>query len=209
MTISKKIADSFIKEKLSGNIVLLIDFNLGHLRYDNDYGCPRRKFDPHDTNLMRAIYCIVFGDVWKNLSWENSGDGRLRGDTLNSSATFFSYPWDDKFAPKCNPPIELADKIRKFQHTFHIRMEYGWEIIDRCFFSYRQESCTPDAVQFELKAGDRILLCTDGLYKSMVPGILLENVLDEKSPDEILDAFRIHCERQGDDNYTAVLIAVE
>lgn len=88
-------------------------------------------------------------------------------------------------------------------------MEYGWEIIDRCFFSYRQEGCTPDAVQFELKAGNRILLCTDGLYKSMVPGILLENVLDEKSPDEILDAFRIHCERQGDDNYTAVLIAVE
>lgn len=68
---------------------------------------------------MRAIYCIVFGDVWKNLSWENSGEGKLRGDTINSSATFFSYPWDDKFTPKWNPPIELVEKIKEFQHTFH------------------------------------------------------------------------------------------
>lgn len=34
-------------------------------------------------------------------------------------------------------------------------------------------------------------------------------MMDEKSLDEILDAYRIRCERQGDDNYTAVLIAVE
>ena len=35
----------------------------------------------------------------------------------------------------------------------------------RCYFSYRPEVAVPDIVQFELKAGDRILLCSDGLYK--------------------------------------------
>ena len=54
-----------------------------------------------------------------NLSWGNSGEGKLRGDTLNSSATFFSYPWKDEFTKKWNPPVKLTDKIKTFQHTFH------------------------------------------------------------------------------------------
>ncbi len=110
---------TFVAERLEGHIDQLVDYDLGRLRYDKQYGCPGRNFDPDDTNLMRAIYCIVFGDVWSNLSWENSGQGRLRGDTINTSATLFSYPWKDQFTPKWNPPIELTEKIRTFQHTFH------------------------------------------------------------------------------------------
>lgn len=96
-----------------------------------------------------------------------------------------------------------------YQTKNHIRMDYGWEIIDRCFFSCRPEVCVPDVVQFKLKEGDRIMLCSDGLYKCMSNKFFLANMMDEKSLDEILDAYRIRCERQGDDNYTAVLIAVE
>ena len=91
----------------------------------------------------------------------------------------------------------------------HIRMECGWEIIDRCFFTYRPEACEPEVVQFKLEKVDRIMLCSDGLYKCMTNKIFLANMMDEKSLDEILDAYRIHCEMYGDDNYTAVLIAVE
>ncbi|MGM9698219.1 MAG: PP2C family protein-serine/threonine phosphatase [Prevotella sp.] len=96
-----------------------------------------------------------------------------------------------------------------YQTKDHIRMDYGWEIIDRCFFSYRPEACKPEVVQFKLKKGNRIMLCSDGLYKCMSNKFFLANVMDEKSLDEILDAYRIRCERHGDDNYTAVLIAVE
>ena len=96
-----------------------------------------------------------------------------------------------------------------YQTKDHIRMEYGWEIIDRCFFSYRDEVSVPDVVQFELKAGDRIMLCSDGLYKCMTPEMLLTNMMDEKSLDEILTAYHMHCEKHGDDNYTAMLIAVD
>ena len=110
---------TFIKERLDGNTDSIVDYDLGRLRSDKLYGCPGRKFDPDDTNLMRAIYCVVFGDVWENLSWENSGEGKLRGDTINSSATFFSYPWKDEFTSKWNPPAELSEKIKTFQHTFH------------------------------------------------------------------------------------------
>lgn len=68
---------------------------------------------------MRAIYCIAFGDVRTNLTWDNSGEGELRGDTVYSSATFFSYSWKDQFTPKWNPPAELTEKIKTFQHRFH------------------------------------------------------------------------------------------
>ena len=69
---------TFIKERLDGNTDSIVDYDLGRLRSDKLYGCPGRKFDPDDTNLMRAIYCVVFGDVWENLSWENSGEGKRR-----------------------------------------------------------------------------------------------------------------------------------
>lgn len=110
---------SFIQNRLKGDLSSFVEYDLALLRGDEDFGCPGRKFDPDDSNLMRAVYCVAFGDVWKNLTLENSGDGKLRGDTINSSATFFSYPWDDKFTPRWNPPIELKDKIKAFQKTFH------------------------------------------------------------------------------------------
>lgn len=54
--------------------------------------------------------------------------------------------------------------------------------------------------------GDRLLLCSDGLYKSIGIDILLAKMTDEKSPEEILAAYDLICEKYGDDNYTAILI---
>ena len=109
----------FVHDYLNDNIDKLVSFHLAGLKSDSKYGCPDRRFDCDDCNIMRAIYCVAFGDVWANLSMENCGDGMLRGDTINSCATFFSYPWDDKFTPKWNPPYSLKNKIDCFQRTFH------------------------------------------------------------------------------------------
>ena len=91
----------------------------------------------------------------------------------------------------------------------HVRLDYGWEVIDRCFFSYHHEADVPDIMQFKLKAGDRILLCSDDLYKSMSPDILLARMMDDKPLAEIFDVYEFMCEKQCDDNYTAVLIKVK
>lgn len=91
----------------------------------------------------------------------------------------------------------------------HVCLEFGWEVIDRCFFSYNHEADTPDVAQFKLKAGDRILLCSDGLYKCMEPDTLLSGMMDDKPFTDIMEAFDCVCVKQGDDNYTAVLIEVQ
>jgi protein phosphatase len=43
----------------------------------------------------------------------------------------------------------------------------------------------------------------------MPPEILRARVMDEKTPEEILDVLDFLCEKHGDDNYTAILAFVE
>ena len=105
--------------------------------------------------------------------------------------------------------LQRPDDGLLYQTKDHVRLDYGWEVIDRCFFSYHHEADVPDIVQFKLKAGDRMLLCSDGLYKSMAPDILLARMMDDKPLAEIFDVYEFMCEKQGDDNYTAVLIKVK
>ena len=105
--------------------------------------------------------------------------------------------------------LQRPDEGLLYQSKDHVRLDYGWEVIDRCFFSYHHEADVPDIAQFKLKAGDRMLLCSDGLYKSMAPDILLARMMDEKPLADILEVYDFMCEKQGDDNYTAVLIEVK
>lgn len=41
--------------------------------------------------LECVIYCVVFGSVWPNLTMDNSWNEKKKGDTMNTSARFFSY----------------------------------------------------------------------------------------------------------------------
>lgn len=110
---------SFADEHLDGNIDLLATFPLGKLRGDKVYGCPGRNFDADDTNLMRAIYCVVFKEVWPHLSMDNCGSGKLRGDTINTYNTLFGSPWNkpNRFEEIWQPDEVFKVKLRKFHQT--------------------------------------------------------------------------------------------
>lgn len=91
----------------------------------------------------------------------------------------------------------------------HTKLSFGWDLIDKCFFSFRSEIAIPDITQIKIQSGDRILLCSDGLYKSIPIEILSTCMMDDKSPKEILNFFDSLYKQSGDDNYTAIFVCVE
>lgn len=91
----------------------------------------------------------------------------------------------------------------------HVRTDYGWEVVDKCFFSYRPEVAVADIAEFEIKSNDRLFLCSDGIYKSMDNETLKELILSERSPQDIIDAIDSICERDGNDNYTAIMVRID
>lgn len=96
-----------------------------------------------------------------------------------------------------------------YQTQDHVRLSFGYEIVARSFFSSHPEEAVADVVQLPVCSGDRILLCSDGVHKSMEPEDLEARMMEEKSLEEILHGFDLSCWKYGDDNYTAILIEVE
>lgn len=96
-----------------------------------------------------------------------------------------------------------------YQTKDHVRLDFGWEVVEKCFFSYRPEVAVPDILQLEVQTGDRIFLCSDGVYKCIAPNVLKEMLLENKTTGEILEMIDSICERNGDDNYTAIMAIVE
>lgn len=96
-----------------------------------------------------------------------------------------------------------------YQTRGHVSINFGWETVAKCFFSYRAKAAVPDIVQFEIQPGDRIFLCSDGIYKCKPPNILKERLMDDKTPEEILDVFDFLCDENGDDNYTAIMVRID
>lgn len=96
-----------------------------------------------------------------------------------------------------------------YQTQDHVRLSFGYEIVARSFFSSHPEEAIADVVQFPVCSGDRILLCSDGVHKSMEPEDLEARMMEEKSLEEILHGYDLSCWKYGDDNYTAILMEVE
>lgn len=96
-----------------------------------------------------------------------------------------------------------------YQTQDHVRLSFGYEIVARSFFSDHPEEAIADVVQFPVCPGDRILLCSDGVHKSMEPEDLEARMMEAKSLEEILHGFDLSCWKYGDDNYTAILMEVE
>jgi len=95
-----------------------------------------------------------------------------------------------------------------YQTKDHIRKDCGWEMISKSFFSFKPENAVPDIVQFDILPGDRIFLCSDGVYKSIEHHVLKEHLLEDKTPEQILDLIDSFCEQKSDDNYTAIMVKV-
>lgn len=95
-----------------------------------------------------------------------------------------------------------------YQSQDHADTRWGSESVTRCFFSMNPEVAIPDIVQLTVLRGDRIFLCSDGVYKAMAPQILTERLQDDKPLEDIADVIKFLCEKSSKDNYTGILVEI-
>ena len=58
----------FIQEKLDGKIKDSAIFDFKSLNGSDQFGCPGRRFDSDDTEIMRAVYVLLWGDELPELT---------------------------------------------------------------------------------------------------------------------------------------------
>lgn len=65
------------------------------------------------------------------------------------------------------------------------------------------------SLSIPLRALDRILLCTDGLYNAIDGETLLHTLQCAKDVEHVAEKFRSICQEKARDNYTAIIIEIE
>ena len=103
----------------------------------------------------------------------------------------------------------LRDGAVIYQTQDHADPHWGSEVVTRCFFSMNPDVDVPEVARFEVQPGDRIFLCSDGVYKAMAPQILTARLQDNKPLEEVVDVIKFMCEKFSTDNYTGILAIVE
>ena len=102
----------------------------------------------------------------------------------------------------------LRDGVIVHQTQDHADPHWGSEVVTKCVFSMKPEIAVPDIARFEVKSGDRIFLCSDGVYKAMAPQILTARLQDDKPLEDVIDVIKFMCEKFSTDNYTGVLAKI-
>lgn len=104
------VIQEFVRERLDNQLGNIRRFDFSSLRDSGRFGCPGRRFDPADTEIMRAVYEILWGDQLPELSMENIGrKGKYRGITMNS----FSALSDTRLERR-NVSPELRERVHRF-----------------------------------------------------------------------------------------------
>ena len=103
----------------------------------------------------------------------------------------------------------LRDEKVVYQTQDHINHSVWGDFIERSFFSYQRNKADVEIHQFQLEPGDRILLCSDGVCQFVDPDILTSRLMDDKSPEDVMDVILFLCEKFSKDNYSAILAYYE
>lgn len=121
---ARHLLKDFIREKLDGKIDGISTFDFKTLRGDDRFGCPGRYFDCDDTEIMRAVYVVLWEDILPELSMDTLGNAeKYRGDTMNSFHTMFGREIPDRpgfYAglEKYHPSDEMRERVREFGNKY-------------------------------------------------------------------------------------------
>lgn len=176
------------------------------------------------------VICTTICDYWQRASFDNGVENVLNAafkqasDALDAKADVLNHVEMGTtmvLAAICGNQVVIAhagdsrcyllrpEEGAIHQTKDHVNHSIFGDFIDKSFFSYQRESAKVEMCQFELKQGDRLFLCTDGICQYVEPGILTDRLMDDKAPEDIADVIKFLCERSSQDNYTGVLVCGE
>lgn len=96
-----------------------------------------------------------------------------------------------------------------YQTEDHITIgQEGWPYVSKGFFNFRDVE-QPTTKTIKAQSGDRILLCSDGVYGSYRKGVLEELLLMEMEGSNIMSNIIGYCDKYATDNYSAILVEIE
>lgn len=96
-----------------------------------------------------------------------------------------------------------------YQTEDHITIgQEGWPYVSKGFFNFREVDA-PTVRTFKPQPGDRILLCSDGVYGCYRGNALVDLLSEKMQIDTMMSNIVGYCDEYATDNYSAILIEVE
>lgn len=96
-----------------------------------------------------------------------------------------------------------------YQTEDHITIgQEGWPYVSKGFFNFREVE-QPTSKTITAQQGDRILLCSDGVYGCYRKGALEELLLMEMEGTAMVSNIIGYCDEYATDNYSAILVEIE
>ena len=106
---------SFIKEKLGGDLRKLRDFDLCSLEEDRKYGSSNYT----DAPIIKAILALAYGDIWPDLSYDKITRGAFECDKINKIEQLFGFNMNFQYfkgMQKFNPSPSQQQRAIKVAH---------------------------------------------------------------------------------------------
>ena len=120
LDIEKQLVKDFLSDYLGNDINKFKDFDLNTLSNSPKYGCVDGNFDCENSNLLKAVYLLLWGNCVPDLNANSLGKGKFyRGDAINSFKTMFGSPSSNNemyFSglETYNPDNELRNRVAHF-----------------------------------------------------------------------------------------------
>lgn len=95
----------------------------------------------------------------------------------------------------------------RFYTNDHTKIsEDGWELVSNAFFTGMCGKIVPEIRKIEFENGDRVMICTDGVFRFIEPAQLWLTLTSEQTIDCVADDLESQCMAMAGDNFTAILI---
>ncbi|MCC8176508.1 MAG: serine/threonine-protein phosphatase [Bacteroidales bacterium] len=141
------------------------------------------------------------------ITFEGRARGREMGSTLVMSLLtghnlYIAHCGDSRayIFPKNHPTIKTRDHVKLSPE--------GWPLITNAFFTGRCDKILPEIDLYMVQPGDRVLLCSDGVY-GCIPADRLDSLMrSDADLDDIASQLKDWCRIHAHDNHSAILLEI-